>query len=87
MNIQRLIYLSRLVLFGGNANNGTNAGFGYLNANNDWTNANTNYGSRNSSIKIFYGISTSPLGERQQLGSILLGHKSHERNIEYCKGK
>ena len=46
MNIQRLIYLSRLVLFGGNANNGAYAGFGYLNANNDWTYANASCGSR-----------------------------------------
>ena len=33
-------------LFGGNANNGTNAGFGYLNANNRSSNSNANIGFR-----------------------------------------
>ena len=46
MNIQRLIYLSRLVLFGGHAEFGTHAGFGFLFANRDWASANTHYGSR-----------------------------------------
>jgi len=33
-------------LLGGNANNGANAGFGYLNANNRPANANANIGAR-----------------------------------------
>lgn len=33
-------------LFGGNANNGANAGFGYLNANNRSSNSNANIGFR-----------------------------------------
>lgn len=37
----------RCVALGGNANNGANAGFGYVNANNAFSNANRNYGSRN----------------------------------------
>lgn len=36
----------RGVLFSGNANNGTNCGFVYSNANNTPSNANTNIGSR-----------------------------------------
>lgn len=39
--------LSRWCAVGGNANNGANDGFGYVNANNVWTNTNVNYGSRN----------------------------------------
>ena len=34
------------LLFGGNANNGTNAGLSYANANNAPSNANANIGSR-----------------------------------------
>lgn len=34
------------VLFSGNANNGTNAGFAYANTNNAPTNANANIGSQ-----------------------------------------
>ena len=36
----------RCVLWGGNANNGTNDGFAYANSNNAPSNANTNVGSR-----------------------------------------
>lgn len=86
MNIQRLVSLFRWCLFGGNSNNEAKDGFAYLNTNNGWATTNTNVGSRKGSIKILRKVSTSPLGERQQLGSILLGSKSHERNIEYCKG-
>lgn len=35
-----------LLLWGGNANNGTNAGLGYANSNNAFSNTNANYGSR-----------------------------------------
>ncbi len=66
--------MGRWVLFGGNANNEANAGLGYLNTNNTWSDTNTNVGSRNSSIKIFKtGVPTLPLGKRLQLWSILLG--------------
>lgn len=36
----------RACFFGGNANNGANAGFVYANSNNSAANANANYGSR-----------------------------------------
>ena len=42
---------ARCVIRGGNANNGTNAGFGYVNVNNDVGNANTNYGGRLNAVK------------------------------------
>ncbi len=35
-----------LVLWGANANNGANAGLGYANSNNAWSNSNSNIGSR-----------------------------------------
>ena len=38
---------SRGVLFGGNANNGANAGLAYANSNNAPSNTNANIGSRN----------------------------------------
>lgn len=41
-----LLVRARCGLRGGNANNGLNAGFGYVNVNNDVGNANTNYGGR-----------------------------------------
>lgn len=45
MKIERLMVIGG-ALFGGNANNGANAGFGYLNANNRSSNANANIGFR-----------------------------------------
>ena len=39
---------------GGNANNGSNAGLAYLNANNAPSNANANYGSRLNWLKSFH---------------------------------
>ena len=41
-----LLARARCVLRGGNANNGLNAGFGYVNVNNDVGNANGNNGGR-----------------------------------------
>ena len=41
-----LLVRARCGLRGGNANNGLNAGFGYVNVNNAVGNANTNYGGR-----------------------------------------
>lgn len=65
------------VLFGGNANNGTNAGFTYANSNNTPSNANTNIASRiyfrNNIIKI-YGATASPLGEKhKEIRNVLVG--------------
>ncbi len=37
-----------LVLWGGNANNGSNAGLGYANTNNAFSNSNANIGSRHT---------------------------------------
>lgn len=42
---------SRGLLFGGNANNGANAGFAYANSNNVPSNTNANIGSRHCFIK------------------------------------
>ena len=42
---------ARCVIRGGNANNGTNAGFGYVNVNNDVGNATAAYGGRLNAIK------------------------------------
>jgi hypothetical protein len=39
---------NRLVLWGGNANNGANCGLAYANSNNDWSNSNANIGSRHT---------------------------------------
>lgn len=47
-------------MLGGNANNGTNAGFVYVNSNNAPSNANTNIGSRTCSMS--YEATASPLG-------------------------
>jgi len=43
---EMLLARARCVLRGGNANNGLNAGFGYVNVNNDVGNANGNNGGR-----------------------------------------
>ena len=45
MRINRLMVIGGALL-AGNANNGANAGFGYLNANNRSSNANANIGFR-----------------------------------------
>jgi len=42
----------QLCLWGGNANNGSNAGLSYLNSNNAWSNSNANIGSRHTIGKI-----------------------------------
>lgn len=47
------------LLFGGNANNGTNAGLSYANANNAPSNANANNGSR-----IYYNTTTPNTGRK-----------------------
>ena len=47
MNVKEIkVVRCRGVLFSGNANNGTNAGFVYANTNNTATNANANIGSQ-----------------------------------------
>ena len=48
---KRLSFSLRAVLVGGNANNGVNAGLGYVNANNVPANTNVNIGSQIYLIK------------------------------------
>lgn len=45
-----------LVLWGANANNGAYAGLGYANSNNDWSNSNSNIGSRHTGRKISFSL-------------------------------
>lgn len=64
-----LCYGSVLALnVGGNWNNTSNAGLSYVNANNNWTNTNTNIGARLAvplwKILITFTM-TMPLGKRQ----------------------
>ena len=56
--------LSFSVLFSGNANNGTNAGFTYANTNNAPSNTSTNIRSRQYWLKIYIRIETLPLGKK-----------------------
>ena len=56
--------LSFGVLFSGNANNGTNAGFTYANTNNTPSNTNANIRSRQYWLKIYIRIEALPLGEK-----------------------
>lgn len=41
-----------LLLFGGNANNGSNCGLVYANSNNGWSNSNSNIGARTTSVRV-----------------------------------
>lgn len=41
-----LVEEDKLLLWGGNANNGTNSGLGYANSNNAFSNSNANIGAR-----------------------------------------
>ena len=53
----------RLLLWGGNANNGANCGLVYSNSNNAWTNAWTNIGSRHTiqgNARRLYVLSDTP---------------------------
>lgn len=65
------------MLFGGNANNGSNAGLVYANSNHVPSAANANIGSRLyfSKIKFILGITASPLGEKHKF------HKGVGRNV------
>ena len=45
---------SEALYFGGNANNGANAGFGYLNSNNSASNTNANIGFQLGFFKLKY---------------------------------
>lgn len=66
--MERRLAIPRVVVgvFGGSANNGTNAGLSYTNANNSPSNANANYGSRqcltqrNSDLASWQKIDNSP---------------------------
>lgn len=51
------LYDLRAVYVGGNANNGSNAGFGYSNTNNAASNANANIGAR---LSLIYYINRKP---------------------------
>lgn len=55
--------LSRVVIVGGNANNGSNAGLFYVNSNNDSSNANRNIGTRLNSLFKFSDVVSLPLGK------------------------
>ena len=55
------------VLFGGRANNGSNAGFAYANTNNAPSNANANIRSRQYWLKIWIRMEAVPLGKKQSL--------------------
>jgi len=65
---KRLAVSERGVLFGGNANNGANAGFAYANSNNTPSNTNANIGShlylQNKERK--NGTAALPLGKKHQ---------------------
>lgn len=54
------------VHFSGNANNGTNAGFGNSNSNNSPSNTNANIGSQLCYVTKFISGKTSPLGEKSR---------------------
>lgn len=61
--------MERGVHFGGNANNGANAGFAYSNSNNTPSNTNANIGSRlyfHSKPRQNKHVATSPLGEKHK---------------------
>lgn len=59
-------FFLRGVLFGGNANNGSNAGFVYSNSNNVPSNANANIGSHLCISILYYilKVTTIPLGKK-----------------------
>ena len=57
---------ARALIRGGNANNGSNAGIGYVNVNNAVGNANTNIGGR---------LSTSTQKSLHQRHKLITGHK------------
>ncbi|MBR1627080.1 MAG: hypothetical protein IJ681_08035 [Bacteroidales bacterium] len=68
--------LLRVCAVGGNSNNGTNCGLGYVNTNNVPSNRNVNYGSRlyiqGIRIKRHYNIkqvAALPLGKKQHLSN------------------
>ena len=57
---------SRGALFGGNANNGANAGLAYVNSNNAPSNSNANIGSH-LCLEMYNRVATLPLGKRLRL--------------------
>ncbi len=79
------------VLFGGNANNGSNAGFAYANSNNVPSNANANIGSHLcfstelSTARIYINnkrTATLPLGKKCRKFRKVLVEKPAKRGIE-----
>lgn len=64
------------VLFGGNANNGSNAGFAYANSNNAPSNANANIGSH---LCFSHGLSMARIYTKNKRAATLpLGKKFHK---------
>ena len=72
----------RCVLWGGNANNGTNDGFAYANSNNAPSNANTNVGSRISyTVKVKTSSrNPAPWQKTTYIHKVLVGAKAVERS-------
>ena len=60
-----ILVVCPVLLVGGNANNGANAGFVYSNANNAPSNANANIGSQ-LSFQNFSRAKTMPLGKKNK---------------------
>ena len=61
---------ARALFRGGNANNGANAGIGYVNVNNVVGNANTNYGGRLSACdKVF---TSTPYAHHRTQGELFI---------------
>lgn len=72
------------MLFGGNANNGANAGFSYSNSNNSPSNANANI--RSQLCFTIKKTETLPLGKRQQIqkgvGRLYVENSKYEKQIK-----
>lgn len=68
--------LLRVCAVGGNANNGTNCGLGYVNTNNVPSNRNVNYGSR----LYIQGIRIKRHNNIKQVAALPLGKKQHLSN-------
>ena len=67
-------YGGRGALLGGSSNNGTNAGFGYLNSNNRSSNTSANYGFRlyrGFNKMIYYFAMTLPHRSCRQCGQLV----------------
>jgi len=70
---------SRACLLGGNANNGSNDGFVYVNSNNELGIANQNYGSRNCLFEIYGTVGLYHLVKHQKTIGALVGQPKKNR--------